>query len=58
MKRDFGIVTIPRVDVSNEGGEALFYTWGPRETPLGCSPSVIQSRVIEHIKEGALLEFW
>ena len=39
-KRDFGIVTIPRGDVSNEGGEALIYTWEPRVTALGCSPSV------------------
>jgi hypothetical protein len=34
-RRDFGMVTIPRVDVSNEGGEAFFYTWEPRVTPLG-----------------------
>jgi hypothetical protein len=24
-----------RIDVSNEEGWALFYTWEPRETPLG-----------------------
>ena len=30
-----------RVDISNEGGEDFFYTWEPRVTPLGCSPSVI-----------------
>jgi hypothetical protein len=44
--------------MSNEGGEAFFYTWKPIVTPLGCSPSVIQSRVIEHLKGGALLGFW
>jgi hypothetical protein len=36
----------------NEGGEAFIYTWEPRVTPLGCFPSVIPLREIEHLKEG------
>jgi hypothetical protein len=43
--------------MSKEGGEALIYTWEPRVTPLGGSPSVHQLRVIEHLKGGTLLGF-
>jgi hypothetical protein len=38
----------------NEGGEALFYTWEPRVTPLGFFPSVIHLREIEHLKGAQL----
>jgi hypothetical protein len=47
-----------RIDVSNEGGEDLFYTWEPR---LKRDPSWMLFkchllRVIEHLKEGCT--FW
>jgi hypothetical protein len=40
-KRNLGRVTLQENrSCENEGGEALIYTWEPRVTPLGCSPSV------------------
>jgi hypothetical protein len=40
-KKNLGRVTLQENrSCENEGGKALIYTWEPRVTPLGCSPSV------------------
>jgi hypothetical protein len=59
-KRNLGRVTLQENrSCVNEGGEALIYTWEPRVTPLGCSPSVNHIALLSISRKGVhFLGFW